>query len=256
VTGPELLLAAAIWPGFAPFAAVQPGPDETVSAMHCTDDRRWCAELSQDVDSGRWTLAVFAGRPSEPTTPAATLMLAEDDLNAEYRLWPRILRTAGPAEELLIGVEIELSAAYSGGGGSATRLRLIRVAPSGGGYAAREAWNAPLAATLSIRACFGEDDERRRLGACEDRYTFDATLAAAPAARGLPALTYRARATAYPADASRGSDSTQRPPLSQAGLREAEDARCSFSRTLTFSAGRKAYRPNAPLPDCSDYTEP
>jgi len=244
--------------GFERFEPVQPGPDETVSATHCTDDRRWCAELSKDVESNRWTLAVFAGRPTAPTTPAATYPLPDEEQDADYGLWPKILRLDDPSGGLLMGVETQVNAGYSGGGGSAATLHLLHVVPvARETVSAREVWSAPLSAALQMRACFSERDTRNRAGACQDEYLFNATLTPSePSVEGLPRLTYGAVATAYPADASRRTDSTTRPPLKPRDLKRVRDARCSVIRVLTYAPGKGAYVPDSPLPDCSDYTEP
>jgi hypothetical protein len=252
--GALALAAAAAFAHFDPATPVRPG----AAPLHCTDDRRWCAEISRDADSGPSALHVFQGQPTRTTAPAASFDLADDAGDAEFSLWPQILPLADPAGGLLLGVEAKATASYSGGGGSATELRVLRVGTrEGGGVTVAPLLTAPLSASTMIRACFSDRDERARRGACHDEYAFAATFAPEPqATAGYPRLIYRTEATAYPAGASRSTDSTTRPPLKAADLVHARDPRCSYRRVFTFDAAKAAYVPDAPLPDCSDFTEP
>ena len=113
-------------------------------------------------------------------------------------------------------------------------------------------WNS----SLMIRACFSEEDLRDRLGACHDDYRFAATLAAADDDGGeLPALTYRAVATAYPQTARRSEDgSGQR--LTRADLSHWRDPECSYVRILRYNPATSRYEMERPAPDCSAYTTP
>ena len=220
----------------------------------CTADQRWCAEISRDVDSDDSELHVFAGLPTEGQ-PAVRHPLAKTD-EEDFALWPRLIRLAGPDGGLFIGVEHRTTTSYSGGGGSAATLELLRVSPAEP-EAARTVLTLPIAASLMIRACFNEKDQYRRRDACHDEYSFGATLALDPkTTAGPPRLMIETEATAFPAGASRDSDSTTRGRLRARDLVTARDPACSYRRVMIFDPKTEAYAPDAPLPDCEAYTVP
>lgn len=253
-----VLLALA---GLATPAAAAPEGDRMVAltpraakaAERCTPDRRWCLGLAPAGAEDAPPLPVLrpGGNAGQaPPEPAAT----EDTEDTEHAPWPRLilLREGG----FLAGVLERSSTGYSGGGGSATLLRLYRLSPRGEAAAAA-LLEVPLEGALMIRACFSEKDERRRRGACHDEYGFSASLTLAPGgAPGWPALRYASEAWGFPRGASRSRDSSERGPLRQADLVRQRDAACSITRVFLPDAGTGGYAPNAPLPDCSDYTVP
>jgi hypothetical protein len=55
---------------------------------------------------------------------------------------------------------------------------------------------------------------------------------------------------------SRSEDSLEQSPLTEADLVVTRDPKCSFERRFVFDPASALYRPDAPLPDCSDYTAP
>lgn len=220
----------------------------------CTDDARWCAEISRDVDSDESELHVFAGLPTGGR-PAVVYPLTRTEDEA-FALWPRLVRLAGADGGLFIGVERQTHTSYSGGGGSASTLELLRVSPAQP-EAARTVLTLPIAASLMIRACFSEMDQHRRRDACHDEYSFDATLTLDPrGAAGPPRLVVETEATAFPAGASRDGDSTTRGRLRARDLVKARDPACSYRRVMTFDPETDAYAPDAPLPNCEAYTVP
>lgn len=230
-------------------------PDPTGDdALHCTPDRRWCAQISRDADSGASTLDVFAGEPGGgPPLLTRALDKTEDE---NLGLWPRAIRLAGPGEAVMIGVEHRTSTSYSGGGGGATTLELIRLAASAPG-AARTVLSIPLSASLLIRACFDEKDQYRRRGACHDEYSFGTDVNLAPRTPdGTPRLVITTEATTFPAGSSRDGDSTTRGRLSPRDLVRARDPRCSYRRVMTLDPATGLYAPDTPLPDCEAYTVP
>lgn len=233
-----------------PFLAVSQ-PSAAGAALHCTADRRWCAEIRRDNDQAAAELRLFAGAPNgEP--PVASRALGEDGDDAPV-LWPSIVRLAGADAGVMIGVERRVSTMYSGGGGSAGALELLRV--SGGQVTPM--LSAPIAGSLMIRACFSERDVWLRREACHDEYRFDASLSLDPTtAAGPPRLTFEARATTFPAGVSRSSDSGARGRLRAADLVETVDPTCSYRRLFAFDPAAGAYAPDKVLPDCSDYTVP
>ncbi|MBP0493831.1 hypothetical protein [Roseomonas indoligenes] len=228
-----------------------PAPNGAAPTQACTADRRWCVLLTEPDEGGAVRPLVRAGNAARTAPPPP----AEDSSSEEtFGVWPALL----PLKDggFLAGVEVRTGTSYSGGGGSATELRLFHL--SANGTAGTEpVLTAPLGASLMIRACFSESDMRRRRGACHDEYGFSGRIALAPgAAAERPALTYRTEAWAFPRGVSRSGDSTTMRPLGRGDLVRQRDARCSFTRRFRFDAAAGAYRPEAPLPDCSDYTVP
>jgi hypothetical protein len=96
---------------------------------------------------------------------------------------------------------------------------------------------------------------KQRAGACHDEYEFNAELKAEGDAFP-PRLTYASTATTFPGRVSRSEDSLAKPPLKPKDLVKAVDAECSVRRVFTFDPAANAYVPDAPLPDCGDYTVP
>jgi hypothetical protein len=233
------------------FAATPPQGPEGAPPLHCTADRGWCAEISRDVDQNTSVLHVFAGTPTGQP-PAATLDLGSDD-NDDLALWPSIVRLAGPEPGVIVGVQRHTSTSYSGGGGGATQLQLIRVL----GDEAKPMLTAPISGSLMIRACFDERDMKARRGACHDEYSFggDLTLDLSTAS-GPPRFLFETRATAFPAGASRNGDSTARGRLRASDLKPTLDPACSYRRVFALDPASDVYAPDSALPDCSDYTVP
>lgn len=236
---------------FETFAATPPQGPEGAPPLHCTADRRWCAQISPDVDQNTSTLYVFAGTPAGQP-PAASLDLGDND-NDDLTLWPSIVRIAGPEAGVIVGVERHVATSYSGGGGGATQLQLIRVV----GDEAKPMLTAPISGSLMIRACFDERDMRARRGACHDEYSFGGDLTLDPTTvSGPPRFAFETQATAFPAGASRYGDSLARGRLRKSDLKPTRDPACSYRRVFALDAASDAYAPDTPLPDCSDYTAP
>jgi hypothetical protein len=218
---------------------------------HCTKDGQWCVLLTEPDAGGEvWPVVRAAG-----ATGAAPLPPTEEPpAGGSYAVWPALFTLKDGS--FLAGVQVRTSTSYSGGGGSATDLRLFHVS-SDGAADAEPVFNVPLEASLTIRACFGEKDVQERRGACHDEYGFSGRIGLAPgAAAGRPILTYTTEAWAFPSGASRSSDSTRMRALRQSDLVRRRDAACSFTRQFRFDAVAGAYRPDMPLPECSDYTVP
>ncbi|WP_165184001.1 hypothetical protein [Caulobacter soli] len=233
------------------FAALPPNGVEGAPPLHCTADRAWCAQISRDVDQNTSTLYVFAGMPPGHQ-PVAMLELGDDN-DDEIALWPSIVRVAGAEPGVLVGVERHVSTSYSGGGGGATALTLVRAV----GEEAKPVLTAPISGSLMIRACFDERDMKARRGACHDEYSFGGDLILDPTtASGPPRFRFETQATAFPAGASRNGDSTARGRLKPSDLVAARDPACSYRRVFALDPASDAYAPDSPLPDCSDYTAP
>jgi len=233
-------------------AAVQAVPSDRLEPLTlaedraCTADGAWCVGLVQDEEPVVRPMVRAAG-----ALPPG--LEASDDAVETFQPWTRLARL--PDGGFLAGVEVGFSSMYSGGGGQATELRLYRL-DAQGDAATTPVLTVPIRGSLTIRACFSEEDMKRRAGACHDEYGFDATLTAAGEAGGMPVFDYVTTATAYPRGVSRSEDSLEKPPLKPADLVTARDPKCSFSRRFAFDAKAGEYRPDSPLPDCSDYTVP
>lgn len=248
------LLLAALLASVSPepaFEALEPIPaaaqGEAIPA--CTAERRWCALIETDETQERQVLRLYDGPPSG-RTPVASHSI-ESELSEGFWKPGAILRRAG-SDEIILGADMELQSMYSGGGGMASYRTLTRFVP---GAAPQEILTVPLSGSLMIRACFGPETIKQRAGACHDEYEFAAELKAEGDAFP-PRLTYASTATTFPGPVSRNEDSLAKPPLKPKDLVKAVDAKCSVRRVFTFDPATNAYVPDAPLPDCGDYTVP
>ena len=233
-------------------AAVQAAPSDRLEPLTlagdraCTADGAWCVGLVQDEEPIVRPIVRAAG--ALPPGLEASAGAVET-----FQPWTHLARLSDG--DFLAGVEVGFSSMYSGGGGQATELRLYRL-DANGDAGESPVLVVPIRSSLSIRACFSEEDMRQRAGACHDEYGFDAVLTAAGEAGGMPVFDYVTTATAYPRGASRSEDSLEKPPLKSADLVTVRDPKCSYRRRFTFDAVAGEYRPDSALPDCSDYTVP
>jgi hypothetical protein len=205
----------------------------------CSADGAWCVEAgaAPRVVSGERTVAL-------PTERAA-----------ESAVWPVIVRFAeGGEESALVGLALTTHQMYSGGSADATHLSLFAIPTEGS--EARHVLTLPASGVASIRACFDEEDEQSRRGACVDEYRFETrvTLDETTSA-GDPRLVLETAASTYPGRRSRQEDSSADPPLSETDLVWTQDETCSYRRTFTRGE-HGAYVPQALLPACEDYLEP
>ncbi len=196
----------------------------------CTEDAVWC------IEGGIVTASFVPG-----SLPVA--------LPGEGEVWPAIIRDG---ETALVGIIVTDEQMYSGGGASAKHVTLYEIANG----AAREVLRLPYAASATIRACFSEEDETTRAGACQDEYVFVTRIFidetnTTPA----PVIILETAAASYPGPLTRTQDSTERAPLTQADLVWARDETCTFRRTYTRGPDG-LYAPDQQLPGCADYLEP
>ncbi|KQO19668.1 hypothetical protein [Acidovorax sp. Leaf78] len=236
-------------------------PSEGWAAVGCTPDKL-CVEIAPSergcegqacpngaADGTDVSLQLPGGQgdPAHMLYRIAGLPSAD----AYARLWPKLIRFKGG---LLVGVQMEERAMYSGGGASATTLHLIAFVPDQSPF---EVLRVPQSSSATIRACFSERHMKQRAGACHDEYNFDATLVLTQAsAAGWPVLRYRSKATSFPGHVSRSKDSLAARPLRQRDLVTVTDPRCSYQRLFRFTPQARAYVPDTPAPDCTDYTVP
>ncbi|WP_404416460.1 hypothetical protein [Brevundimonas vesicularis] len=226
-------------------------PLTVVEGRACTADAALCVGLTQQMHDGE---PVFTPVVRAPDAVPAAPREATGEVET-YRPWHGLIRLSDGG--FLAGVEKEGSSLYSGGSGQATELRLYRL-DAEGDAASAPVLSVPIQGAVMIRACFTEEDMKRRAEVCHDNYSFKGvlTVEAGVDEGGLPVLTYETTATAYPRGASRSEDSSEKPPLKPADLVTSRDPRCSFSRRFTLDAKTGEYQPGSPLPDCSDYTVP
>lgn len=207
----------------------------------CTGDGVWCAAVDgagvQVTRAGETAGAIAFGEPGDNNT---------------FEVWPVIVRVGRNDDAALVGVAFKQSQMYSGGGGEATQLYLYNVA----GGAVNEVVRMPLSASSMVRACFDEDDQTQRAGACHDEYSFVTRISLDESvAQGAPRIMLETAASSFPGRVSRNADSLQAPPLTEADLVWARDETCSYRRTYTRAADG-LYAPDQPLPPCADYLEP
>lgn len=214
----------------------------------CTADRVWCVVIREGEDGLARPLVLPAAQARAQASPQAASSGGET-----HSAWPMLvmLKDGG----FLAGVETRLSTNYSGGGGSATELRLFRVS-KGGDSEEDPVLILPLQGSLMIRACFSAEDVKARREACHDNYGFEGVVRIDASSRDMPWINYSTQAWAFPRGSSRNEDSTQRGPLEPADLVQQGDETCSFRRRFEFSPITGRYEPDAALPDCSAYTVP
>lgn len=233
------------------------GKSTDAEARRCTADKRLCIRVVHEAADSPLRIQIDRAGENPSTHPMTLSDAPEAAGEVDAGLWPRVLQLADDSGALLVGVEINVSAAYSGGGGSASELRLFEIGRGSSTSDDREVLSVPVAGSLMIRACFNDRDQHRRLGACHDEYAFSAALGIDKTVKsGLPRLVYQTRATTFPGKVSRDKDSLARPPLRKQDLVTVEDTRCTFTRIFHFKAKPGNYVPDHPLPDCSDYTVP
>lgn len=255
-----------------PMADAVPAPNPQLIELVAKDDGVHC------LPDGEICFALPSGAESEalPANLVVSFPESGDDANTvlplpalagepqALRLWPHVVWVRGGDEagggeglEMLVGVIGEQRAMYSGGGGSGSRLHLLRfgMAPHAiglGGEVLDVVWDS----SLMIRACFSEQDARDRLNARHDKYEYKAVLTPGPDEGGeLPTLTYRSFATAYPQTSRRGEDNSGQ-KLKPGDLVDWKDPECSYERLLRFNNATGRYEMDRPAPDCLVYTVP
>ncbi|MFT3729562.1 MAG: hypothetical protein QM759_17200 [Terricaulis sp.] len=211
------------------------------SGAQCTKDGVWCATANTDA-----TTFAFSYKNKQVASYQLT--------DGGREIWTQIIRTrrSDGGEDALVGISRNDQQAYSGGGGQALLVSLYAVS-SATPAPTHPALTFPAAASIDIRACFSEADQRARRDACSDQYTFNGMLSL-DASTTPPKLSLTTDATTFPAGISRNSDNTH--ALQASDLRTVHDPVCSYHRVFTWDAASQTYKPDAPLPPCTDYLEP
>lgn len=226
-------------------------PTPGKNSSQCTAAGDWCVILEDRADQeGEITISRRDVAGAVARIPVAPSDARGFDRNL-VSIWPVWTRLAGGGG--IVGVIREQRTMYSGGGASASTLTLYRVIP---GSAPSIVLDLPWEASSMIRACFSEKDFRQRAGACHDEYKFQAQLSTAPEGTGaMPVLRYDTETTSFPGPVSRSADSLAARPLKRRDLVHVKNDGCSITRLFRFDAAAGRYMPDAPLPDCSDYTD-
>lgn len=207
----------------------------------CTGDGVWCA-----IQDGDGVVVTHGG------ASAGSIAVGAADDGSTWTVWPAIVRVGRDDASLLIGVVVSTHQMYSGGGGEASQLIVYDVT----GGVANEAVRMPLSASSDVRACFNEEDEKQRAGACHDQYDFVTRISLDESVTaGAPRIVLETAAGSYPGRVTRNADSLEAAPLTEADLVWSHDETCSYRRTYSQGADG-LYAPDQPLPACSDYLEP
>lgn len=232
---------------------------------HCLPDGQICFALPSEADTAGLPANLVISFPgsgdAEKTVLPLPVIAGEPQT---LRLWPQAVWVRSGDEgdgrqglEMLVGVIGEQRAMYSGGGGTGSRLHLLRfgMAPHAIGLTG-EVLDVDWDSALMIRACFSEQDAKDRLDACHDEYEYKAVLKPGPDDGGeLPSLTYRSFATAYPQTSRRSEDNSGQ-KLKPSDLADWKDPECSYERVLRYNGATGRYEMDRPAPDCSSYTVP
>lgn len=208
------------------------------------NDGRFCS------GDGAWCVTVGTAAVTVTHNGQDTELLTFTDGTGTPKVWPVIIREGRNDQSVQIGLGWEAHDMYSGGGADATRVTLYRITQ--GSTLIPEVLTWPLSASKMIRACFDEDDQTARRGACHDQYSFEGQLALdTDNTTGPPRLTLTTLATTYPGDLSLTEDSAERGPLQASDLVTVTNAECSYRRLLTFTDSAYVYE--TPPPACEDY---
>ena len=259
-------------------AAAQPAADTAPASIprivelvakedgaHCLPDGQICFALPSEADADGLSANLIISFPGSGDDEKTVLPLpAIAGEPQALRLWPHVVSVRSGDEgdgqqglEMLVGVIGEQRAMYSGGGGTGSRLHLLRfgMAPHAIGLTG-EVLDVEWDSALMIRACFSEQDAKDRLDACHDEYEYKAVLKPGPDDGGeLPSLTYRSFATAYPQTSRRSEDNSGQ-KLKSSDLADWKDPECSYERVLRYNGATGRYEMDRPAPDCSSYTVP
>ncbi len=253
-------------------------PDPVSPATQCTQDKRWCAFLSRDVDLNTTTLNIYNGQLPPLVKdgrsyardvgiyPVSTM--TADGESGSARIWPIIIRQPTLRiddlklnETISIGIELGQSTGYSGGGAQSTSLNLYQLGPNIDGSMPDPInfgiiLDVPLSGNKMIRACFSESDYKKRRGMCHDEYIFGATLKLGKTMPdGAPQIIYQSSAMTTPGSSLLSKDNTLR-QLTVADLKPRKDPICSYRRIYTYDGEFGSYFTPKQIPDCADYMVP
>lgn len=234
-----------------PFAALSAGADEIEALRQSNDGVTLCDR------SGQWCMRtdprhgpmLLNDTDAEPLMNAAELSEA-----GTARIWPHLIPI--DRNRAIIGIQQSKAGGYSGGGFNVDHLKLYSVT-AGEPRAVAPVLDIPISAELSIRACFSTDDVEKRHGFCHDEYSYDGRIqATGRKTYDVPDLLLRTTASRRPAGISRLAETKLVAPLTEEQIAGRGDAECSFSAVFSWDLDSASYRPESPIPDCSEFTQP
>lgn len=225
-------------------AEIEPLTLDPTNNLMCNEAQDWC--VSVDAQDGP--------QAESRTLQASYFLWDQPDVPdfSQMTAWPQIIRLS--EDRALVGVLAPRRDDFSGGSFEAQDLYLFDVT-LGENSSSNSALLLPYASDISIRACFTPEDETKRLGHCLDEYSYRAELKPTADGADLPDLVLTTQATRSPAGASRTADSSALPALTEDQFQPQTDATCSFTRTFHWEADEGLYQPDAPLPNCHEFTE-
>lgn len=232
------------------------GSPET-SIQGCTSDNEFCVELVYQKDNIPPILKITHIYGEESNASFELKEFSSETMNTSLTLWPHMLSLIDAKQGLIVGIEEDVQAMYSGGGANASTLHLLHLYPASNSVKIREVLALPTYGSALIRACFAEQDYKQRRGACHDEYEFKSKLYLYKQQdAGFPKLIFQTRATSFPGHVSRLTDSLASPPLKKKDLVKVVDPECTFHRIFSFDLATGVYIPNKELPACENYTVP
>lgn len=262
MVGAALALALAATPALSTAPAeTQPITLEVRDERHCLPEIEACIAVVPDPERGEGALRIAITAINNPTDAKHEPLELRLGHEQAASLWPNALVMPWSEDNVrgwLVGVLVQTSRLYSGGSGQASRLHVFPLVVGHTGGIGPEVASLPWQSELVIRACFSEEDAKRRLGVCHDTYEAGSslTLAENQAGDDMPLLIYRTQATAFPQTARRWEDSSAAAPLTRADLSHWTDFNCTYQRTLRFNPATDRYEMDRPAPDCRAYYEP
>jgi hypothetical protein len=235
---------------------VRPAPAPgRIEAERCMPKTRLCFSINERDEQGRPLLRVRVfGGSSDRSLP---LDLTTGDA-AGLAVWSLAIRRApheeadAVGESMIVGVEATQRLVYSGGAAHTTVLWLYRIDNAGTANAfAQQLLSVPFDAERSIRACFNEEDEKRRHHACLDQTSVKAMLVLdADNAEPMPRLIYHVATGSYPSDMPFRAPEELPERLAKSDLVDYRHPVCSYDRKLAWNPATARYEFDRPAPDC------
>lgn len=245
-----LLLAAALPAAVLPAAAtaaaeIEPLTLEPNSKLLCNAQTDWCVGVDKNGP-------FVSSRTFRKDRHLWDLPDVPNDFS-KFKVWPQIIRTS--EERAIVGVIGTEETPYSGGGFTRKDLYLFEVRLDGQLEGSNSIFELPVEAEGSYRACFNEQDEKKRAGHCSDQSLYKADVKVVPGDKPYPDLQVTTQASRFPVGSSRSKDSSTRPALTPDQLKHEADKTCSYTVTYQWQADTATYEADKKLPDCAEFTD-
>ncbi len=252
-------LSAAVWPS-APRAETMVNAKD--SAQYCTADKNLCFQVVVS-DSGNGQELIVQDRKDScgnDTNYNGRIKIPNDDQTSQT-LHPYIVRLPNYDENMeciytaLVGIISHTKNETDGQSLHGQRLRLYRITfgwENPRFHTDHELLGLPWTSAERWGNCASQDHRKARLGVCNDKFEFDASLQINKTmGGGLPDFLFQTRATTFPKGASHWLGKS--PPVKQSDLKTWTDPLCTYSRTLRYNPITARYEMDMPAPDCSEY---